>query len=115
MNGLFARLYLDEDVSVVLAELLKARGFHAVTTRELGHLRARDAEQLGYAASWGMALLTHNRADFEALHRDYLATSKEHWGILVATRRRPPLLLQRLLPLLDRLSAEEMRGQLLFV
>ena len=31
-----ALLYVDEDVSVVLAAILKARGFEAVTARESG-------------------------------------------------------------------------------
>ena len=115
MIGLFARLYLDEDVSVVLADLLRARGFDAVTTLEAGRLAAKDEEQLVYATEQRMALLTHNRADFEALHLRYLAAGQEHCGIIVAVRRRPPAILRTLLPLLDRLSADEVRGQMLYV
>ncbi len=36
MNRLFAELYLDEDVSVLIAELLRVRGFTAQTTQEAG-------------------------------------------------------------------------------
>lgn len=37
MSGqLFIELYLDEDVDVLVAELLRARGFVAVTTLESG-------------------------------------------------------------------------------
>ena len=34
MTRLFAELYLDEDVSVLLADLVRARGFVAITTQE---------------------------------------------------------------------------------
>jgi hypothetical protein len=36
MNHLFIELYLDEDVDVLIADLLRARGFKATTTREAG-------------------------------------------------------------------------------
>jgi len=38
----FIKLYLDEDVSVLLASLIRARGFEAVTTLEAGNLGASD-------------------------------------------------------------------------
>lgn len=64
---LFARLYLDEDVDVLAARLLESRGFSAVTTQEAGCIGQTDREQLSYAVEHERALLTHNRADFEAL------------------------------------------------
>ena len=38
MTTLFIELYLDEDVNVLVAALLRARGFTALTTREVGQL-----------------------------------------------------------------------------
>ena len=72
MNRVFAEVYLDEDVDVVIADMLKARGFEAVTARDAGRLGATDIEQLAYAAGQQMVLLSHNRVDFEALQRQYL-------------------------------------------
>ena len=69
MIRLFIELYLDEDVSVLVASLLRARGFVAVTTLEAGRLGQSDAGQLEYAVEQRKVLLTHNRADFEALAR----------------------------------------------
>jgi predicted nuclease of predicted toxin-antitoxin system len=69
LNRLFVELYLDEDVDVLLAELLRNHGFLATTARSAEQLHITDAEQLEYAVSQGMALLTHNRDDFEALAR----------------------------------------------
>ena len=67
MAGLFIRLYLDEDVSALVGRLVASRGFEARTTGEAGNLGCSDEEQLAYAASQGMTLLTHNRADFDQL------------------------------------------------
>lgn len=72
----FIELYLDEDVDVLVADLLRARGFVAVTTRDAGQLGSSDQEQLAYAASQAKTFLTHNRADFEALARAYTAQEK---------------------------------------
>lgn len=48
---LFCTLYLDEDVSVLLGELLDARGFDVITARDRGMLGKSDEEQLAYSAS----------------------------------------------------------------
>lgn len=49
MSQIFIELYLDEDVSVRLADLLRARGFVVNTTLEAGNLGCADREQLEYA------------------------------------------------------------------
>ena len=46
MSRLFIELYFDEDVDVLIAQLLRARGFVVITTQEAGQLRNSDAEQL---------------------------------------------------------------------
>lgn len=51
MNRLFIELYLDEDVSVLVGDLLRARGFMAVTTQEAGQTGQNDEAQLEYAVS----------------------------------------------------------------
>ena len=45
MSRLFIELYLDEDVDVLIAQLIRARGFAVVTTQETGQLQNSDAEQ----------------------------------------------------------------------
>ena len=67
MSRLFIELYLDEDVDVLIAQLLRARGFVVVTTQEVGQLHSSDAEQLAYAVRQHKTLLTHNHVNFEAL------------------------------------------------
>ncbi|HEX7176023.1 MAG TPA: DUF5615 family PIN-like protein [Pyrinomonadaceae bacterium] len=112
---LFIELYADEDVSVLAADLLRARGFSVITTRAAGQLGQSDASQLAYAVEHGKTFLTHNRADFEALARQYFATGKIHSGIIIAVRRPPRELVQRLLIVLNQITADEMVNQLRYV
>ena len=114
-NGLFAAIYLDEDVNVLLGELVTPRRFLALTARDAGQLGNSDSVQLAHAAEAGLAILTHNRADFEELHRQYLANGKNHAGIIVAMRRSPYEIADRLFQLLDAVKADEMQNQLFYI
>lgn len=115
MTKLFIELYLDEDVSVLVADLVRARGFSALTAREAGQLHASDAGQLVYAASQRKTLLTHNRADFEALAQTYFTTGQTHSGIIIAVRHPPYEIVRRLLLILNRITAGEMQDQLRYI
>lgn len=115
MSRLFIELYLDEDVSVLVADLVRARGFVASTTQEAGQLARNDAEQLEYAVSQRKTLLTHNRADFEALARQYFLSGKTHFGIIIAVRRRPFEIVQRLWTILNQVTSDEMENQLRYI
>lgn len=108
-QNLFIRLYLDEDVSIVQADVLRARGYEIHTLRDAQQLGQSDAEQLAYAASRGMAIVTHNRADFEALAASYRDNAHMHAGIIIAVRRSVPELSRRLLLILDSDTADELR------
>jgi hypothetical protein len=112
---LFIDLYLDEDVDVLVAELLRARGFVVVTTREAGRLGTSDDEQLSYAISECKALLTHNRTDFERLATASFAVGRKHYGIIIATRHDAHELVRRLLIVLNRASSDEMEDQVRYI
>lgn len=115
MNGFFVELYLDEDVDVPVAELVRARGFHAMTTLETGGLGRSDEEQLDYAATESKTLLTHNRIDFEELAEQYFNENRTHSGIIIAVRRTPYEIASRLFTILDNVTADEMQNQLVYV
>lgn len=115
MSRLFSELYIDEDVSVLLTKLLRSRGFVITSTQEAGMLGCSDEEQLAHAARQRKALLTHNRVHFEALVQQYHATGRTHSGVIIAVRRSPYEMLQRLLRLLDQLTADEMENQIYYI
>src|SRR5439155_18798219 len=84
-----AALYCDEDVSVALAAMLRARGFPGDHHLRPGHLGWTDEQQLQAAADADRILLTHNRTDFERLHREWLGSGRQHAGIVIARCRLP--------------------------
>jgi hypothetical protein len=112
---LWVEFYLDEDVSVLLATLLRARGFSARTTEEEGRKRASDADQLAYATDRGWTIITHNRKHFEALDRHYRTLGQTHAGIIIATRQTEYPMADRLADLFNHLTADEMAGLLLYI
>lgn len=112
---MFIHVYLDEDVSVLVAALLRSRGFAATTTVQAGRLGASDDDQLEYAASHRMAILTHNRSDFERLAVEYLATGRTHSGIIAASRHPPHEIVRRLFEILNTVTADEMVNQLRYL
>ena len=95
MNRLFIDLYFDEDVNVLIAHLVRARGFRVTTTQAAGQIGTTDASQLAFATSQGKAILTHNRVHFEALAQNYFDEKKLHSGIIIAVRRPPKELSRR--------------------
>ncbi|BAY29536.1 hypothetical protein NIES2107_13790 [Nostoc carneum NIES-2107] len=109
------RLYLDEDVHVLVADLLKARGFDAITARDAGKLQISDEEQLAYAVSQERTLVTHNRTDFEELIQAYFDTGQPHYGVIFAVRRSPQEITQRLMVILNHITADEMENQVRYI
>ncbi|MCC5642924.1 DUF5615 family PIN-like protein [Nostoc sp. CHAB 5824] len=115
MSNLFIRLYLDEDVNVLVADLLKARGFDALTVRDAGQLHRSDEEQMAYTVSQGRTLVTHNRIDFEELIQAYFDSEQMHYGVIYAVRRPPQELAKRLLAILNQVTADEMENQVRYI
>ena len=115
MSRLFIDLYLDEDVDVLVADLVQARGFAVSTTQEAGQIGNNDTEQLAYAVSQHKTLLTHNRTHFEALAQQYLEAGQRHYGIIIAVRCSPYEMVRRLLILLNHVTADAMENQLRYI
>lgn len=115
MSVIFICLYLDEDVNVLVADLLQARGFDVITARDAGLLHTTDAEQLAYAVSQARTLVTHNRTDFEQLVQNYFDSGQTHYGVIFAVRRSPQEIAQRLLVILNQVTLDEMQNQVRYI
>jgi hypothetical protein len=115
---LFVALYTDEDVSPNLAPALRRRGYAAQSTIEAGNIEVSDEGQLVYAAEKGMALLTYNTQHFVPLAEAWYLTGREHGGLILSeqfSQRQFGELLQRVLRLLNRWTADEMKNQIVFL
>jgi predicted nuclease of predicted toxin-antitoxin system len=83
-----SRFFLDENLSVHVASLLRTLGHEVTTARDEGLIRAHDDEQLFFAAENGLILVSHD-GDFYVLHRGirrWLHSRGEtaiHSGILI--------------------------------
>jgi predicted nuclease of predicted toxin-antitoxin system len=115
MDKLFIEIYLDEDVNVLIATLIRSRGFAVKTTPETGNLGRTDIEQFEFAKSQKFALLTHNRVDFEKIAQEHFESNKTHYGLIIAARHPPREIVQRLLKILNTFTADEMKNQIIYI
>lgn len=124
-----AALYTDEDMSALVATLLKSLGLDATTVPEQATLGKTDSEQLKIASCLGRCFLTHNRVDFkvrprvderrkgtrtfERLHLQYINENKQHSGIIVVPQKNSYEVARRIGILVSALTVEEISNQLL--
>lgn len=112
------KLYLDEDVTPVLARSLRDRGFDVTSALELDHFEWQDEEHLEYAVSESRTLFTFNIRHFVQLHRKWQAKHKSHCGIIVSPQFSIEAfgeLLRRTLRALSAWTSESINNQLLFL
>lgn len=108
-------IYLDEDVSVLVGEMLRARGLDVLTTREADNLGANDEDQLKFSMLSGRVFLTHNRVDFERLAVKFFENDWRHSGIIIAVRRPPREITLKTLAALRDLSWRDMVNQIRYI
>lgn len=106
------KLYLDEHIDIRLAEALRRLNFDAVTTQEANLLSVSDEKQIEFAISQNRAIITNNFNHYTALHEQYIAEGKEHWGIILTTQTRVYPIFHWCLNMLNSVTAEEMKNQL---
>lgn len=115
MNELFISIYLDEDVNVLIAELVGLQNFRTLTVTKVGRKGKSDAEQLEFSTENGYTILTHNRRDYEELAQEYFINNQTHGGIIIAVRRPPHKIAEKLLEILDDFTADEMTNQIIYI
>jgi hypothetical protein len=104
------KLYLDEDISPKVAEILRKKGLEAVSAHETGMLEASDDEQLAFAASEGRAMVTRNRDDYITLSVQFFEDLKLHKGVIIVPYTIPGSEFSKLATLLIKFSKERPKG-----
>lgn len=101
-------IYLDENVDIALAALLRADGHDVLTTRDAGRSSQSlsDEDQLLFASLLDRAIFTHNLADFAGLAQSWATNpAKSHAGIILSRWRPVHELRERFRTLFDRYPA----------
>src|SRR4030067_443472 len=102
-------LYTDEDVDILIKPLLNAKGFAVFTTHDEKMLGKNDRMQLEHAIKLKSVFLTHNRLHFEELSIKFNEDGKEHFGIIIATRRNIYELAKRVARFLELQTQENLK------
>lgn len=109
------RLYLDEHLSPRIAKQLIGYGFDVTTVREANMLSRSDKDQIELAIAQERALVTFNFRDFVDLHEEVLSQNRTHFGLIFSTEERIGILLNRLLRLMNSMSADDLKNQIFWL
>jgi len=102
------RILLDEDVPILLATTLRARGHDVVHATEIGQDERDDDDVFDAAIEDGRAVLTHNVGDFMEIVGRLGAEGRDHRGLVVAEQVEFRELLRRALQFLSDRDAESL-------
>lgn len=106
------KLYLDEDVRPLLAEILLSRGYDAVSALQRRRHGLSDQMQLEAAIREGRTFVTHNIRDFTRLHASF---ASRHYGIVASNQESLSFILRRLLYFLSQETASSVKGGLFWL
>ncbi|MEZ4572347.1 MAG: DUF5615 family PIN-like protein [Thermomicrobiales bacterium] len=84
------KLYLDENLSPRVAEIACGRcGLDVITVHDIGAIEWSDEEQLRYAATEGLALVTRDRDDLTAISISAFESQAPHVCVLIVSPSMP--------------------------
>jgi len=97
-----------------LIAALRARHIDVLTASEAGMTDKSDEDHLAWAGRDSRVLYSFNIGDDCVLHKTRLSGGKTHGGIILAPQQRYSVgeQLRRLLQIINRVTAEEMRARL---
>ncbi len=111
-------VYLDEEVqSDTLIETLRAQRLNVLTTSEAGMSKATDEEQLKFATSRSLVVISCNIADFARLHNEWIAANTDHAGIILIRQQKwgPGELARRIVRVLSSVPGGNMCNRLEYI
>ena len=108
-----AKLYLDEDMSEILAGKLRKAGWDVVCVSEARRKGIADESQLTFASRADRVVITRNIEDFQYLHESCLRTGRTHAGIIICFwRPNPQVMFNKVLVVLRRVAADDWASRL---
>ncbi|OGI13249.1 MAG: hypothetical protein A3I68_02355 [Candidatus Melainabacteria bacterium RIFCSPLOWO2_02_FULL_35_15] len=84
------KLYLDENISPLVAKKLREKGFDVISVHENNTRSKSDIEQFELAIREKRAIVTYDVIDFTDLAKGYIAKVKPHSGIILVSNKTIP-------------------------
>lgn len=109
------RLYLDENVPIVLASFLSGHGVDCLTAREAGNLSLSDEEQFVFTAQERRVFVTFNCKDFLRLAERWQAAGRSHAGIILSKELPLPELFRRFRYLVIRRRDQDLTNAIIWL
>lgn len=106
------KIYLDEDVRPILADILRERGYDTISTVDSGMIGSSDNAQMDFAIQEERTILTHNIKDFVQIHRIY---QEKHYGIILSEQISLKELLRRILRFIAQTKLDEVKGHIIWL
>jgi len=91
VSKLYIELYLDDNVDVLVAKILRARGFSVLTVDGAGRKGLLDSDQLKFAVEGSLAIVSMDRVDFAKYWPKNISTrvkNTSEYSSLPTIRRR---------------------------
>jgi predicted nuclease of predicted toxin-antitoxin system len=109
------KLYLDEDVHLKVATILRQKGYDVISAHEVKNWSIQDFQQLEYAISQSRAIFTFNRGDFMKLHNEYIRSGQNHYGIILSKQIPLSDTIMRLNRFLEKYTSEEIENNVFWI
>mgnify|MGYP001607839042 CR=1 FL=1 len=109
------KLYLDEDVHKKIATALRLKGYDVVSAHEAQKQSLSDARQLEYAIDEQRTIFTFNTGDFDRLHKEYMKSGKNHFGIVLSKQLPIGDTIKRLAEFLFTHSAKDIQNNVYWI
>lgn len=112
------RLYVDEDAAQqAVVDGLRTSGLDVLTVLDLQLDAISDAEQLEFATANNRTIYTLNVGDFAQLHSEWLASNRQHAGIIAIPRQRYTIgeKIRRIVQFVQTTSPSEMIDRIEFL
>lgn len=114
------KLYLDENISSLVAKKLREKGFDVISVHENHTQSKSDIEQLKLAISERRAIVTYDIVDFIDLAKGYIARGKSHYGIILVSNKsisqgEPGILVNALESLLINKKNESLENEIVYL
>lgn len=109
------KLYLDEDITDLLARVLRTIGYDVVSAHEVNMNRRTDEEQIFYAIKNKRAILTCNISHFTNLARKCYQDNISHYGVIVTPQLNFKEMLKRVINLLDNNSFNDLKDRYIWL